>query len=192
MLVSAWGSLFFASGPRRLAAYFSGGVWSMVLAAAGEYIIRKPMAYWEVEHTLAAVAGVEVILFIGPRLIEGVLFFQYLPKQTSLQLPAVLFWTLQAVTTDIGAVLTGNAHWSWHSLLTGCLLHLFRFTTLLAIFYGLAYERRAEQLGAISRREARRRWGITLWKLSWIPFYFGVRGLTALLAWKGGRVAERR
>jgi len=191
LLAISWVGLFIAGSPRSLKSYYSAGIWSMVLAGACEYVIRRPWDFWETAHTLAAIGGVELALLIGPRFVEGVLFFQFMPKQTSLQLPAVIFWTTQAALTDLGAVLTRNAHWSWPGLAAGLMLHMFRFGMLIAIFYGLAYEKRAERLGIIARQEKMHRWGTAAWKLSWIPLYFGLRTMVALMDRAAARAARR-
>jgi hypothetical protein len=61
-------------------------------------------------------------------------------------------------------------------------VHLLRFMSLVAIWYGLSYERRAERLVVIKRQQTRQRIGKALWKLSWIPLYFGVRAFVNRMA----------
>ncbi len=175
ILFSAWLGLFIDSDPRRISVYYPGGLWSVALAAASEYIIRVPLSYWHTHPAIAALGGVEITLFIGPRLVEGILFYQLMPKQTSLQLPAVLMWAFFAVTTDGGAIITGHANWSWPLISAAYLLHALRFAALLGIFYGLNFERRAEVLGRTARKQAKQRRSMAFWKYSWIPLYIGAR-----------------
>lgn len=181
LLFSTWLGVFLVSDKKKFMAYYPGGLWSVALGCAIEYVIRRNMGYWELERALPTLLGVGIVTFIGPRFVEGLLFFQLLPRQTSLQLPTALIWALGALITDIFAVLSGFAHLNLKTGLVSWLSHTLRFTALLALYYGLSYERRVEYLGLIRRQHRRRRWGKALWKLSWIPFYIGVRALVGTM-----------
>lgn len=181
-LVLTWGALFLSSGRREFSAYYPGGLWSVLIGIAIEFVIRRHLGFWNLEQTIVRLWRVELVTFIGPRFVEGVLFFQFLPKQTSLQLPAAVLWALVAIASDVMTAALGYAHLNVQTAAASLLSHLLRFTALIALFYGLSYELRAERLGAIYRQQVRQRVGKRLWKLSWIPFYLGIRAYVGFLS----------
>lgn len=180
-LISAWVGVFLASGRRRFLAYYQGGLWSIGIGVAIEYVIRRNLGWWNLEHSLSSLLGVGIATFLGPRFVEGLLFYQQMPKQTSLQLPAAFGWAALALVTDVITALSGFAHLSLKAASVSMLAHSLRFLALLAIFYNMSYERRAERLGLIRRQELRQRIGKALWKVSWIPLYFGVRAVVGAM-----------
>jgi len=176
IFIYSWFMLYLLSGPREVRSFLAFGVWSVLLAAAEEAVIRSHFAFWL--PTAAALLGVNMLLLAGPRFVEGLLFVQTLPRQTSWQLPAVAIWSIITTLFELSAVFSGKAGYSLNNLLLALLLHLLRFAALLALWYGLNYERRAELLGEIYRRGRRRRLSRSLWQVSFIPLYFGMRFLT--------------
>jgi hypothetical protein len=180
-LVSVWLGIFFASSRRKFKAYFVGGLWSMIIGFTIDYVIRRRLGLWNLDLTLSSLLQINVATYLGPRFAEGLLFMQLLPKQTSLQLPSAVLWGATALVSDWFATWLGFTQVSDHFYLIALLSHVLRFTTLLAVYYGMNYERRAERLGLIKRQQVRRRIGKAFWKLSWMPFYFGMRNLVSYM-----------
>jgi hypothetical protein len=176
-LLSTWVPIFLYSSRRKFAAFYSGGIWSVIIGFAVDYTIRRHLGWWNLDRAVAALLGVRIATYVGPRFVEGVFFFNLMPKQTSLQLPYALFMALSALATDALSANLGYANLSPRLLTVSLLSHLLRFMALLAIFYGMSYELRAERLGLIKKQASRQKIGKSLWKLSWIPLYFGVRAI---------------
>jgi hypothetical protein len=186
-LLLTWGSLFLASGWRAFGLFYSGGLWSVAIAIAIELVIRRHLNFWNADVIVAKLVGVGLVTFAGPRFVEGTLFLQYLPKQSSLQLPIAVVWALAALVSDVLAAVWGYAHLSFQTATASLLSHTLRFCALIAVYHGLAYERRAERLSLIARQQKRQRRGKAWWKLSWIPFYFGVRAYVRRMESAQGR-----
>ncbi|HHT28124.1 MAG TPA: hypothetical protein GXZ82_12870 [Firmicutes bacterium] len=176
-LVTVWFGIFLASSPRKFKTYYLGGIWSMAIGFVIDYVIRRRLGLWNLDLTLSSLLQIHVVTYLGPRFAEGLLFMQLLPKQTSLQLPAAVAWGAAALASDWFAAALGFTRPSDHFYVVAFLSHVLRFTTLLAVYYGMNYERRAERLGLIKKQQVSRRVGKALWKLSWVPFYFGMRTL---------------
>lgn len=179
-LALTWSTLFLASGRQSFHTFYKGGLWSVAIAAAIEFSIRRHVGFWRTDQAiLAQLRLVGLATFVGPRFVEGTLFFQYFPKQTSLQLPAVILWASSSLLSDVIAAWLGFAHLDIQGAWISLLSHTLRFTALMSLFYGFSYERRAEQLGTIYRQGRWRRILQAAWSVSWIPFYWGIRALVA-------------
>lgn len=194
IVVSTWAALYFSTDQRRFKAFWTGGLWSVVLAMMGEALIRRQIDYFVPDRLLIPFLGAEFTNFIGPRYVEGVLFMQSL--RPTRQLFNALGWVAAIVLSEVGLALLGYVNLSANGIGLALAVHTLRFLSLLGMYHALDYPLLARKIMYENARRTLGRLvlGISrrLWPVSWPAFALGAAALLKLTSAVDRRFAKSR
>lgn len=154
LALTSWIVLGWVVNKRLLRVFGAGGIYSVLLAIAAEGVIRSHFDYFHDDRLLLPFLGADLLLFIGPRFVEGVMFM--ITMGPSFQLSRIFLWTVGVTLSE-----TAGSFWSFVNFSPGGLalattVHAFRFLSLLAFYHAGGFAQRQQLL------KQRDRWEIIL------------------------------
>jgi hypothetical protein len=162
-------SVFLLSKPKHLARHLPGVLWAVITGMLVEFGLRGTRQLWDGTHYLVRLGRIELtyLLYYG---VQGLFFFQYLPRQTSMQIPYTILLAFgNSLTEQILALnslhMIGTG--GWQAFATAFAVHSLRLTALLGVYYAINHEQRAEKLKERESQARRRRLSLLIWQYIW-------------------------
>ncbi len=163
------GAMLWLSDPRRFRQYGFGILASVVVGACVEYGLASVRLIWQGADLLLPVFGREAIWLVVFYGVQGLLYFQFLPRSLPvLQFPYLFFCALGTAGFEqllAGLHLLGGG--SWRTFFVSLIIHTMRLATLLGLAYAV---RGGEQSGTEPWEETapwRSHWAQNIWIITW-------------------------
>lgn len=191
MTLVSWTILAVVVNARTLRSFFSSGLWSVAIALFFEGLIRRHMHYFNPEYLITPVFGTELLLFVGPRFVEGVIFMKML--QPGLQPFRIAAWSTGVLLAEFSLSMANFIQFSVEGFAVSWAIHLLRFTALLGIFYAFDYNHEKLMLEAEQQQKTKAKVALRasrfVWAMSWPLFWIGAGVMTRFFRMVNG---ERR
>lgn len=176
--------IFLFSSPRRIRHHAPGVVLGLISGLVVEYALSAARPMWEGASLLVPLFGKEAIWVVLFYATQGLLFFQWMPRLTSLHIPYALVF---ALGTSLFEVLLSSLSLlnppGVRGFLVSATVHTLRLAALVGTFHGLRYEERAEALKEHFAAQRTLRLARNLWFVAWPS--------TALIAFAMLRITQR-
>jgi len=200
LFFSAWSALFLLVDKRRLGIFWQCGLVSTGIALAAEGLVRRQLPLFQPGKMLFPLLGADVLLFAGPRFVEGVVFTAHMPVGPAAQWIMAALWTGIAAASEALAVASGFVlpeALETRGILTALLVHGLRFLALVGVYHAAGYDVVAAALALEEWRRARRDlllgFSRRFWPMSWVVFLAGAKvAERASRRWNRGGVKSSR
>ncbi len=180
--ISAWLGLLLLTDRRRFRLFASGGVWSLLIALILEALVRRHIDFFRPEHLLVPVFESELLLLLGPRFVEGVLFMQRVRPGSDAT--HIIRWTSAVLLSELMLGWATYISLTWSGFAVSAAVHALRFTALLGIFYAFNYLRKKDQLDLQAQAEAQGKLALRasryVWVVAWPIFWVGAGAFSGL------------
>lgn len=130
-----WTSVIVRMRRYELPLYIRGGCWSILIALLAEATLRRS-GYWESTRSIIAVFGPDLTLYLGPYLVQGLLFYRFMPPWGSWQVWYTVLSAFSAVTLEAGLRAVKLTTLGWSDLPQVIVIAVLRYFALLALYYG--------------------------------------------------------
>lgn len=182
-LIYLLGVVVIASNPQALRTHSPAAALGIASGCAVEFGLRDARPLWDGAQLLLPVGGVELIYLLGYYGVQGLMLYQFMPKQTSLQLPYTSALALGTAGLEVLlsveplGMLAGTG---WRAFITSFTVHFFRLGALMAWYYALNYEERAEELQERRQADQRVRRSLQMWQFTWPSLAMAAFGMLRL------------